>query len=395
MKAAETPLIPLSVPEFRGNEWTYLRECLDTGWVAGGAFVERFERSVAEQCGAACAVAVSSGTAALHLALLCVGVEPGDEVLTSTLTFVATANAIRHAGAWPVLFDVEPDYWQLDVSLVADFLSRQCARRAGQLRNRRTGRRIRAILPVHLLGHPVDLDPLRELAEHYQLAVVEDAAESLGARYRGRPVGGAARAACFSFNGNKTVTTGGGGLIVTDDRRLAQRARYLSTQARDDVALAVHGEVGFNYRLSNLAAAIGCAQVENLAACVAAKRRLAASYRRELAGLPGSGFQGEAPYAFATSWLTTLRVDAVNAGIAAAELGRRLGQAGVETRRLWQPMHASPAHRESHAVLTGEADRLHASCLSLPSSVGLRDADQRRVCQAIRQACRADRRDAA
>ncbi len=376
--------IPLSVPELQGNEWTYVKQCLDTGWVSSaGGFVERFERSVADAVGAGHAVATVSGTAALHIALLVAGVEPGDEVLVSTLTFIAPANAIRYVGAWPVFVDAEPDYWQMDPAKALHFLERECEWRAGALHNRATDRRVRALLPVHILGHTVDLDPLREACRKYGLAMIEDATESLGAGYRGRPVGRLGDVGCFSFNGNKLITTGGGGMLVTDDAAAARRARYLTTQAKDDPVEYVHGAVGYNYRLTNLQAALGVAQMERLGAHVAAKRRIAAAYDDALQAVPGITPMREALWAQSAWWMYTVLVDERAYGIDARELMRRLERDRIQTRPLWQPLHRSAPHVTAYATDCSVAERLNRLALSLPCSVGLTPADQERVVDGI------------
>jgi perosamine synthetase len=379
------PLIPLSVPELRGNEWRYVKECLDSNWVSSvGAFVDRFEAMVAERLGRRFAVATVNGTAALHVALRVAGIEPDDEVLVPTLTFIAPVNAIRYLGAWPVLIDADPATWQMDPERTTDFLARECQWAGGELRNRETGRRVRALLPVSILGHPCDFEPLLTAARRYDLRVVEDAAEGLGAGYRGRPVGTAGDLACLSFNGNKIVTTGGGGMIVTDDETSARRARYLTTQAKDDPVEYIHGEIGYNYRLTNLQAAVGCAQLEQLDAYVARKRALAAAYRSALAEVPGLTPMPEAPWAASTFWLYTVLVDPEGYGIDSRGLLAALAERGIQTRPLWQPAHRSPAHRDLRPASCPVADRLYAQALSLPCSVGLTDADQQRVIAAIR-----------
>src|SRR3972149_6950111 len=211
--------IPLSVPQLVGNEWKYVKECLDTNWVSSvGSFVDRFEQTMASYIGCRKAVATVNGTAALHVALQVAGVQADDEVLVSDLTFIAPVNAIRYLGAWPVFIDAAADYWQMDPQKVRDFLDKQCLWKDGQLRNKSTGRRVSAVLPVHILGHPVDMDPIVELARKYQLKIIEDATECLGAKYKGRMVGSHGDISCFSYNGNKIITTGGGGMIVTDNR---------------------------------------------------------------------------------------------------------------------------------------------------------------------------------
>jgi perosamine synthetase len=375
------------VPCLEGNESAYVRECLDGNWVSSvGPFVERFERMVAECAGRRFAVATPSGTAALHVALLATGVQPDDEVLVSTLTFIASANAVRYAGAWPVFIDAEPRHWQIDPNLVETFLRDRCLRRRdGTVVNRETGRRVRAILPVHILGHPVDMDPILDVARRYGLVVIEDAAQGLGAKYKDRPVGSLGDVACFSFNGNKIVTSGGGGMVVTDDERLAARARHLTTQARSDAVEYIHDEIGYNYRLTSLPAAVGCAQLERLPEFVAAKRRIAEYYARALSDVAGISCFQASPDAYCTYWLFTVEVQPQRFGLDSRQLQRHLEAARIQSRPLWQPLHASPAHRGSPAILTGVADHLFRDCLSLPSSVGLTEVELDRVSRAILQ----------
>ena len=383
--SAAAGFVPLSVPEIRGNEWAYVKECLDTGWVSSaGAFVERFEREMARVSGADHAVATASGTAALHVALAVAGVRPDDEVLVSALTFIAPANAIRYLGAWPVFIDAEPAHWQMDGRRVRDFLADGCVLRDGALRNRETGRRIAAILPVHILGHPVDLDPILDLAREHGLPVVEDATESLGASCRGRPVGQLGDVACYSFNGNKLITTGGGGMLVTRHEAWARRARYLTTQAKDDVIEYVHHEVGYNYRLTNLQAAMGVAQLEGLADFLAAKRRIAERYTAALRDVPGLAPMREAEWARSAWWMYTVGVDEAVFGRDSRALMRALDARGIQTRPLWQPLHRSLAHAGSPVVSCPVADELNRVALSLPCSVGLPAADQERVIEALR-----------
>jgi perosamine synthetase len=380
----EARVTPLCVPEIRGNEWQYVKECLDGGWVSSaGPFVDRFEREFARYVGAEFAVAAASGTAAIHLALMVAGVAADDEVLVSALTFIAPANAIRYVGAWPVFVDAEPKYWQMDAEKVIDFLDRKCMWRDSALYNKITGRRIRAILPVHILGHPVDMNPILEVARKYDLAVVEDATESLGARYEGQMVGNLGDIGCFSFNGNKIITTGGGGMIVTNNAEFAQKAKYLSTQAKDDAFEYVHKQVGYNYRLTNLQAAVGCAQLEQLPEFVDAKRQLASTYCETLKHVPGLTTMPSAPWAFSTFWLYTILVEDVKHAIDSRNLSRELDKSGIQTRPLWQPLHLSPALRSDHQAPCPTAERLNRDALSLPSSVGLTDEDVRNVTSTI------------
>lgn len=379
--------IPLSAPTLGGNELQYIRECLETNWVStAGPFVDRFEHDTAAYTGVDYAVAVVNGTAALHTALMVAGVEPDDEVLTSTLSFVAPANAVRYTGAWPRLIDAEPDYWQMDVEKLRVFLDTYAAMRNGRLVNRSSGRRIRAILPVHILGHPVDMDPLLEIAQTYELTVIEDAAEALGAEYNRRKTGTFGDAACLSFNGNKLITTGGGGMVLTNRRDWADRARYLTTQAKDDPVEYVHHEVGYNYRLTNLLAAFGCAQLESIDHYIAAKKRIARTYDEAFQHVPGLIPMREAPWASSTWWLYTIVVDEERCGISRTELARVLAEQNIQTRPLWTPLHLNPPFRGLAADSCPVSEQIQRTALSLPSSVSLTEDDQERVIRSIAEA---------
>src|SRR6185503_14770150 len=382
-----TQVVPLSVPELHGNEWQYVKECLDTGWVSSvGAYVERFESMVAAQAGTKFAVATVNGTSSLHISLLVAGVQPGDEVLVSTLTFIAPVNAIRYAGAWPVFIDAEADHWQIDAVRVSEFIEHDCDWINGVLRNRHTGRRISAIMPVHVLGHPVDMDPILEIARKYDLKVIEDSTEALGSTYRGKSPGSLGDIGCFSFNGNKIITTGGGGMIVTDREDWAKKAKYLTTQAKDDPIEYIHGEVGYNYRLVNVLAAIGCAQMEQLASYVEKKRAIAGRYQQALAGVPGLTPMKEASWAESTYWMYTVLVDPLAFGISSRQLLKTLESQKIQTRPLWQPIHLSPAHAMKGAASLPVAEHLADHALSLPCSVNLSDHDQDRVIAAVVEA---------
>jgi perosamine synthetase len=376
--------IPLAVPEICGNEWEYVKQCLDTGWVSSvGSFVERFENVMAQQTATGHAVATVNGTSALHVALLVANVQPDEEVLVSTLTFIAPVNAIRYVGAWPVFVDAEPAYWQMDPEQVEHFLEHGCRWSKGALYNRSTGRRVSAIIPVHILGHPVDLDPILSIARKYGLKVIEDATEGLGALYKGRPLGSFGDLACFSFNGNKIITTGGGGMLVTNDAAAAQKAKYLTTQAKDDPIEYIHGEVGYNYRLTNLAAAVGCAQMEQLGTKVAAKRAIASRYSESFGALPGITPMRSAAWAESTFWMYTVLIDEREFGLSSREVMSALGSRGIQCRPLWQPIHRSPAHATHCQSDLHVADRLATQALSLPCSAGLTSSQQNTVIAAL------------
>lgn len=379
--------IPLSVPEINGNEWKYVKECLDTNWVSSaGPFVDRFERQLAEYVDAKYAIATVNGTAALHIALMVAGVQPDEEVLVPALTFIAPANAVRYAGAWPVFMDVESEHWQLDPQKIIDFIDKECQWRDGKLINTITGRRVRGIMPVHILGHPCEIDALLEISRKFDLVVVEDATESLGAKYKQKPVGSGGDIACFSFNGNKIITTGGGGMIVTSNNDWADRARYLTTQAKDDAVEYVHNEIGYNYRLTNIQAALGCAQLEQLPGFVLARRRIAQQYTAALSAVAGVSCPHEAPWAFSIYWLYTVLIDSQVYGIESRSLIKHLGHENIQARPLWQPMHRSKAHAGSHSFHIEVADRIHRSAVSLPSSTGLTERDLNLVVAAVKKA---------
>ena len=372
----DDPFIPLAAPELGGKEWEYVKEALDSGWVSSaGPFVERFEEAVASYVGVPNAVATINGTAALHVAMLLAGVSPGDEVIMPTLTFIAPANAVRYAGGTPVFVDCDPSYLQIDPEKLSHFVETSCVWRDGGLVNAATGRRVKAILVVHALGHPVDLEPVIEIARSRELVVVEDCAESLGARYRERMTGRFGDVACFSFNGNKVVTAGGAGMVLTKHEEWAERARYLTTQARDHPFEYLHEEVGYNYRPTSLNAALGLAQMELVDEYVAVKRRIAAAYAEALRGVAGLSVVGEAPWAFSTFWLSTV----LAGGASGRALVERLRGRGIEARPIWQPMHLSPAHRGAVATDCSTAERLYEEGICLPSSVGLSAQAQERV----------------
>jgi aminotransferase in exopolysaccharide biosynthesis len=377
--------VPLCAPVLTGNELGYITDCLKSGWVSSlGSYVDEFENRVARYVGARHAVATMNGTAALHVALKLAGVERDDEVLVSTLTFIAPANAIRYLGAWPVLIDPERQSWQMDPSLIGDFVEHECEWRGNDLINKSSGRRVKAVLPVHILGHPVDMDSIVELAQAYQLPVIEDATESLGATYKGRMVGKLGSMSCFSFNGNKIITSGSGGMIVTDSDEWATRAKYYTTQSKDDPIEYIHREVGYNYRLTNIQAAFGCAQIEKIDEFIQAKRRIANLYTEALTDIAGIDPLTEAPETYGTYWMYAVTVDESECGFSSRQLMSSLREQGIQTRPLWQPMHRSPAHSASQYIGEGIADEIVDKALCLPCSVNLSDEDLSRVIEHLR-----------
>lgn len=378
----EKKLILLSAPSIQGNEWKYIKECLDTEWVSSvGSYVDRFESELAEYAERKYAVAMSNGTAALHISLLVAGIKADDEVIVPALTFVSPANSVKYVGAYPVFIDVDPDYWQLDPVKLADFCQKECKWHNGELRNSHTGRRVSAIMPVDLLGHPVDMTLIADIAEKYDLKIIEDATESLGAKYKGEHVGALADIACFSFNGNKIITTGGGGMLVTDNQEWAEKARYLSTQAKDDPVEYWHNEMGYNFRMTNLLAAMGCAQLENLDSYIFKKRKIAEKYDEAL----GEIFRipKQAAWAESTYWLYTILVDKKKFGLDSRELLKKLADEKIQSRPLWHPINALPYFKDCYSYQIKQADILYREGLSIPCSVDLTDDDQKRVIEAI------------
>lgn len=384
--------IPVWAPALNGNEWAYVKDCLDTRWVSSvGSYVDRFELVMVEYLGAGFAVATVSGTAALHVALLLAGVEAEEEVLVPAFTFIATANAVRYCNARPVFLDVSPETGNLDPERVREFLEEECRLSGGVTVRRRSGRRVRAVLPVHLYGHPANMPVLSELAQAYGLKVVEDGAESLGAALRGERLGAQSDLICFSFNGNKIITTGGGGMIVTQHRHLADRARHLMTQAKADPTQYLHDMVGFNYRMPNINAALGLAQLEQIDKLLQCKRRIAHLYQQELAGVPSLRVAGEADGVTSSYWLVNVFLEESRTMATPADLAYRLGAAGIATRPLWYPLHLQPAYRDSESYRVRVAEQLWATGLTLPSSPTLSDGDVQRVCGFVREAVMTDR----
>ena len=365
--------VPLHEPWLGGRAWDCLREALESGWVSSaGPQVDRFERLLAERLEVGDVVACVTGTAALHICLLLAGVRPGDEVIVPALTFVATANAVSYCGAVPHLADSEAATLGLDPAKLADHLAETIEPAAGGgCRNRRTGRRIAAILPVHIFGHPVDMDPLLELAARHGLPLVEDAAEALGSRYKGRAAGALGRTAALSFNGNKIVTTGGGGAVVTRDPGLAARARHLTTTAKlPHPWESRHDEIGYNYRMPNLNAALGCAQMEALDGFLAMKRSLAARYRTAFAGMAGVEIFAEPAFAQSNYWLNALLLDPPLAGWRDALLAEAHA-AGILARPAWSLLHRLPMYAACPRMELPVAEDLERRIVNLPSGAAL------------------------
>jgi len=367
-----TGTVPLHEPEFAGREWDYVKECIDTGWVSSvGSFVDRFERDLAAVTGCAHAVATSNGTSALHVCLLLAGVRPGDEVVMPTLTFIATANAVSYAGAVPHFVDSEAVSLGVDAAKLDAHLRDVAAIENGVCVHRRTGAAMRALVAMHVFGHPCDLDALAEVAARWKLVLIEDAAESLGSTYHGRHTGNVGRVSALSFNGNKVVTTGGGGAILSNDAALAKRAKHLTTTARTPHRWSfLHDEVGYNYRLPNLNAALGCAQLEQLASFVERKRSLASRYRTALADVEGASFLAEPPGTSSNYWLNAVVLDPDHVGLR-DDLLTALNDAGYQSRPLWTLMHRLPMYAACPRMPLALAESMEARVINVPSSAKL------------------------
>ncbi len=367
--------IYLSPPDVGEEERSLLLDAFDSNWVAPlGPHVDAFERELAEFGGVAHAAALSSGTAALHLALLMLGVGPGDEVVVPTLTFVATANAPRYLGAQPLFVDADPATWCIDPQLLADTLAERAA----------AGRPPAAVLPVDLYGQCADYAPIVEACDRYEIPIIEEAAEAVGATYDGRPAGSFGVMAVYSFNGNKIMTTSGGGALLSDRADLIERARYLSTQAREPAPHYEHTTIGFNYRMSNLLAAVGRGQLRGLPAKIERRRAIKQRYRAALGDLPGVGFMPDAPYGRPTNWLTVITLDPAVARVTPDALRQRLEEDDIEARPSWKPMHLQPLYADAPVTGGKVAETIFERGLCLPSGSSLTDEDQDRVIAIIR-----------
>jgi perosamine synthetase len=359
-------------PYIPPRAWGYTKECLDTGWVSSaGQYVSRFEDDLAAFVGCKRAVAVVNGTAALEMCLRLTGVASGDEVICPSLTFVATPNAISHCGAVPHFVDVERETLGLDPEALRQRLSEICELQSGQPTNRETGRRIGAVCVMHCFGHPARLDELEAVCEEYQIPLVEDAAESLGSFYKGKHTGRTANVSAVSFNGNKILTTGGGGAILTDDEQLADRAKHLTTTAKTPHKWEFHhDEIAWNYRMPNLNAALGCAQLEQLTEILASKRTLHERYLTELDSIPGVSMLREPKDARSNHWLNCIVLDSGDQTHRDAVLDA-LNASQLQSRPLWQPMHVLPMYAETPRGPLNVTDEMSSRCINVPSSAFL------------------------
>jgi perosamine synthetase len=373
-------MLLLSGPNIAGNEWKYVKECLDTGWVSSvGSYVTKFENMVAEFAGCKYGVATSNGTTALHIALLLAGVKQDDYVIAPNVTFIASINSIRYTGADPILIDVDPQTWQMDLDLLEEFLENETDEKDGKLFYVKDGRTIRCIMPVHVLGNICDMDRFMKIATSYKLKVIEDATESLGTYYKGKHTGGFGLMSCFSFNGNKIITTGGGGVIVTDNEELAKKAKHLTTQAKSDAFEYVHDEIGYNYRLVNVLAAMGVAQMELLPSFIKRKKEIAEFYQNALSGLGDIQFQKIEPDVNCNMWLFTIMTGKQK------EVLKTLNDNQLQSRPFWVPMNQLRMFKNDiYYTKEDKSNFIYQRCLSIPCSTNITDEEMTTVTNTIK-----------
>lgn len=377
--------IPLSIPQINGNEWKYVKECLDTGWVSSvGPFVGRFEEAVAAYLGVEDAVAVSTGTAALHTALLIAGVNAGEEVIVPALTFVAPVNAICYVGASPIFMDVSEQSWGLDVEKLASFLNENCEVRGETCFNKNTNKKIRAIVVVHILGLCCNMDPITHLAKQYYLKIIEDAAEGMGVCYKGKPIGTFGDLGAFSFNGNKVVTAGGGGMIVAKKEKDLAYARYLTTQAKDDPLEYIHNEIGYNYRLTNIQAAVGLAQMEQLQNFLQKKKQIALYYEESFKNLEGITLMPMPDFCKPTYWLYAILLRKQVTVQERKMFIQKLNEEGVGARSFWHPIYKLTPFQQFETYKIENTMPLYERGICLPSSVGMKMEDLERVVRSVK-----------
>ena len=367
--------IYLSSPHMSGEEMKYIKKAFDQNWVAPlGPNVDAFEETLARYCCVKYAAALSSGTAAIHLALIIMGVGPGDEVLASSFTFSATINPIVYQGATPILVDCEPKTWNMDPQLLEAAIKDRIKK----------GKKPKAIIPVHLYGMPANMEEMLRIAEKYEIPIIEDAAEAFGSRFKEKPVGSFSKMAVLSFNGNKIITTSGGGALISNDKEMIDKARFFATQARDKAPHYQHSQVGYNYRMSNILAGIGRGQMEVIEDRVKKRRDTFFFYKKNLGNYEGIKFLEEPDESyFSNHWLTTILIDPTKSGRTREVLQKELEKDNIETRPLWKPMHLQPAFSSCPAYLNGVSNELFANGLCLPSGTNMSDIDRMRVLEAI------------
>lgn len=373
-------MIPLSVPNLAGKEWDYIKSCLDTNWVSSaGEFVTRFENEICEYTGAKYAVSCVNGTAALHIALIVAGVKTDDEVIVPTLTFIAPVNTVHYVGAHPVFMDCD-EYFNIDVNKTIEFLTNETVLKNGNCINKKTGRRISAIIPVHIFGNAVNMESMLAKCKELNIKIIEDATESLGSHYvsgevRGKFTGTVGEFGAYSFNGNKIITTGGGGMLVTNNADYAERAKYLTTQAKDDEVRYVHEQVGYNYRLTNILAAMGVAQLEKLDQFIEVKKENYSTYKKLLSDIPGLRLADVPDYASANYWFYAVAIDPSQFPLDREGLMTYLAKNQIQTRPIWYLNHLQKPYLNCQAYKIENAPKKYNKTLNFPCSTNLTTAD--------------------
>lgn len=374
-------MLLLSGPNMGGNVWKYVKDCLDTGWVSSvGAYVDQFEKMSAEFAGTKYAVATSSGTTALHICLVMLGVNEHDYVIAPNITFIATCNSICYTGARPILIDTDENNWQMDLDLLESFLDNETEQRNGVCYHRKDGKRIPVLMPVHVLGNICDMDRLMQIAAKHNLTVVEDSTEALGSYYKGKHAGSFGLMGTFSYNGNKIITTGGGGMIVTDDEALAKKAKHLTTQAKSDSFEYIHDEIGYNYRLVNVAAAMGVAQMEQLPDFINRKKEIIALYKKQLEGVGDISFQQVSDNVNPNWWMPTIKTSRQR------DVLKILNDHKMQSRPFWVPMNQLRMFTSDiYYQQNDRSDFVYKHCLSIPCSTYITDEDIMAVSAKIRE----------
>lgn len=377
-------MIPLSVPNISGNEWEYLKECLDTGWVSSsGKFVDAFENSVKEFTGSKYAIACTNGTSALQLSIRLAGVLAGDEIIVPTLTFIAPVNAVAYNNASPLFMDVDK-YYNIDIEKTLEFLSNYTYSKNGFTFNKKTNKRISAIIPVHMWGNAVDLKPLIGVCKDMNIKIIEDASESLGSFYKdkylkNKHTGTVGDLGCISFNGNKIITTGGGGMILTDNQELAEKAKYLSTQAKDDPVRYIHNDIGYNFRLTNIQSAMGLAQMEQLNSFLRKKKSTYEIYKNSLFKIEGLYIADTPDYSDNNHWMTVMKIKEKLYSKDREEVMNLLRSNSIETRPAWAPIHEQKPYSKYQKYSIDLASKLVSQSLCMPSSTNITDKEITRV----------------
>ena len=374
-------MLLLSGPNMCGNEWKYVKDCLDTGWVSSvGSYVDQFEKMSAEFAGTKYAVATSSGTTALHICLIMMGINENDYVITPNITFIATCNAIKYTGANPIFIDTDENNWQMDLDLLEEFLTNETKQINNVCHYKKDGKRIPAIMPVHVLGNMCDIDRLMTLAKKHNLVVIEDSTEALGSYYKGKHAGSFGLMGTFSYNGNKIITTGGGGMIVTDDGALAKRAKHLTTQAKSDPFEYKHDEIGYNYRLVNVAAAMGVAQMELLPSFIKRKKEIISFYKNALTGVGDISFQQVSDDVTPNWWLPTIKTNRQR------DVLKILNDNKMQSRPFWVPMNQLPMFTGNiYYNKNDRSDFVYRNCLSIPCSTNITDEELEAVSNKIKE----------